>query len=134
VLAVQDLPGATANGMGFLSVSHVTPVPHLEFWRKQFRKLSAAELNQVFNQYSHIHLTGEIEKPDSPQLDVIRVPFNHFSRAGHLPAQYVNFSSLPDKKDGEFKVEIKDDKQLVKGWAPWQGPLLEHALEIMITP
>ena len=135
VLAVQDLPGATANGMGFLSVSHVTPVPHLEFWRRQFPELSAAELNQVFNRYSHIHLTGDIEKPDSPQLDVIRVPFNHFSRAGHLPAHYVNFSSLPDKKDGEFKVEIKDDKQLVlKGWAPWQEPLLEHALEIMITP
>ncbi|MFD2836467.1 hypothetical protein ACFS3C_07670 [Azotobacter vinelandii] len=34
-LVFSDMPGATLNGLGYASVSHVTPIPMLEFWRKK---------------------------------------------------------------------------------------------------
>ena len=135
VLAVQGLPGAIANGMGFRSVSHVTPVPKLEFWHQQFPELSESELNKIFNRYSHIVLTDEIEKPESIQLDVVRIPFSRFGRSAYLPVNDVNFDSLPDERDGHFNVDLNDGKQLIlKGWAAWKDPLPGNALEVMVVP
>ena len=76
-LAMAGLPGAVLNGLGYASVSHVTAVPALAHWRARYPEMPEAEFLGTFNRYSHIRLSG-VEKPMSPQADVVEVPLRDF--------------------------------------------------------
>jgi hypothetical protein len=65
ILAVTGLPGAVANGLGYRSLSHVTAVPKLEFWRIRFPEMSTTEFETIFNRYSHIVPVAESTQTDS---------------------------------------------------------------------
>ena len=78
VLAVKGFAGATLNGLGYRSVSHVTAVPSLKFWRKKYSNLSENEFQNIFNRYSHITFIDET----SPRVitpDNVGVPFRDFN-------------------------------------------------------
>jgi hypothetical protein len=79
LLSVNE-PGATANGLGFKSVTHVTMVPAWQVWNK-FRDRVPSELfNNVFNRYSHIQLSNDA-LPKLIQADLITVPRSWFPGA-----------------------------------------------------
>ncbi|WP_460428623.1 DUF7657 domain-containing protein [Azotobacter armeniacus] len=76
-LAFSGMFGATLNGLGYASVSHVTPVPALEFWRKKYPDMKEEDFLSIFNRYSHIQLTSE-GTPRLLQADVVGVPLADF--------------------------------------------------------
>ncbi|MFU9138976.1 hypothetical protein [Erwinia tasmaniensis] len=84
-LAINGYPGATLNGLGYKSVTHVTAVPALMLWKKLFPNMNESEFQHIFNRYSHIHLANTSE-PNSPQPDVVEVPFKKFVTRFYLPA------------------------------------------------
>jgi hypothetical protein len=76
-LAISGYPGAVLNGLGYASVSHVTAVPALAYWRQRYPVMPDAQFMKVFNRYSHIRVS-DVEAPTSPQPDVVDVPLHDF--------------------------------------------------------
>ncbi|WP_155301378.1 DUF7657 domain-containing protein [Cupriavidus necator] len=87
VLAAEGFPGATLNGLGYRSASHVTPVPALDLWRQCFANLPGSEVDGIFNRYSHITLIAS----DTPKLlgpDNVGVPRHLFDYSSTASAHF----------------------------------------------
>jgi hypothetical protein len=76
-LAFSGMAGATLNGLGYASVSHVTAVPALNFWRNKYPSMKENDFLQIFNRYSHISLIFG-KKPVVIQADNVGVPLADF--------------------------------------------------------
>lgn len=76
-LAFAGMFGATLNGLGYASISHVTPVPALEFWRKKYPDMQEEDFLAIFNRYSHIRLIPE-ETPRVLHADAVGIPLADF--------------------------------------------------------
>lgn len=88
ILAAEGFPGATLNGLGYRSASHVSPVPALALWRKCFANLPASAVDGIFNRYSHITLI----ESDTPTLlgpDNVGVPRHLFDYRGTASAHFL---------------------------------------------
>jgi hypothetical protein len=131
ILAVTGLPGAIANGLGYRSLGHVTAVPKLTFWRKQFPDMPIAKFNMIFNRYSHIIPMAE----SAPRLhlgDAVVVPVSLFQKPGQVRYLPSPLQSL--QLDGYIdRAVIESDELVVSGWGPWTGPLEAHELEVSVT-
>jgi hypothetical protein len=99
VLAIDGYPGATLNGLGYKSVTHVTAVPAMNLWRSKFPNMPQEEFDEVFNRYSHVHLANVV-KPFSPQHDVVVVPISLFNKVEYYPENEENQASLVNLFDG----------------------------------
>jgi len=131
ILAVTGLPGAVGNGLGFRSLSHVTAIPKLEFWRKRFPEMPTTEFETVFNRYSHI-IPREETKPRLLSPDSVSVPVRAFQKTA--PIRYVPSPSRVLDVDGNIdRVAIEHGDLLVSGWGPWTGPLDTHELEVSVN-
>ncbi|MEN5178799.1 DUF7657 domain-containing protein [Comamonas odontotermitis] len=129
VLVFPGLPGSIANGMGFRSLSHTTPTPHMEFWKKHFPEIPSDQLNLIFNRYSHIN-PAAIPYPKLLQADAIAVPINRFTKT----SQVIEVSHYPENlpNDGYFSLERKSpDIMQLNGWAGWKGATDSHGMEII---
>ncbi len=132
VLAITGLPGAVGNGLGYRSLSHLTAVPQMQFWRERFPSMPAARFEQVFSRYSHIIPDGEVE-PRLLSLDSVGVPVSLFQKSAAV--RYVPPPTESFQLDGNVDVLTVESGQLViKGWGPWRGPLEAHELEISLLP
>lgn len=80
-LVVDGHAGATLNGLGFRSISHVLAAPKLAFFREIFPDMPDDAFNTAFNRYAHVQPTSEVGVPVSPQLDVVQVPLAAFAGA-----------------------------------------------------
>lgn len=128
VLAIPGLQGAVANGLGFRSLSHVTAVPQLTFWRSRYPDMPPAEFNTIFNRYSHIMPLPEC-RPRLIQADAIAVPVGTHKFA---QARYVQ-APLPATETGGGsidRVERKDDLLKLSGWGSWTGPIQGRVMEV----
>jgi len=105
LLAVSGYPGATLNGLGYRSVTHVTAVPALALWRKYFPGMEENDFITIFNRYSHIHLEN-IAEPYSPQPDVVSIPLRLFSKNYYYPESNQG-KVIPLKAGGRFSGIIK---------------------------
>jgi len=76
-LALGGMAGATLNGLGYASVSHVTAVPALDFWRRKYLDMKEEDFLKVFNRYSHTSLISGT-KPVLLQADNVGVPLADF--------------------------------------------------------
>ena len=133
VLAVTGLPGAVGNGLGYRSLSHVTAVPKLEFWRNQFPDMSTTEFETIFNRYSHIVPVEENAPRRMIEADAVAVPVGLFQK--HAPVRYVPSPTQQLDVDGHIDRAVLEAGGLVLlGWGPWTGPLEAHELEISIAP
>lgn len=131
ILAVSGLPGAVGNGLGYRSLSHVTAVPKLEFWRKRFTEMPNAEFETVFNRYSHI-ISGEELKPRLLSPDSVSVPRRVFQKTA--PIRYTPSPTRDLDVDGNIDgATIDHGDLLVSGWGPWTGPLETHELEVSVN-
>ncbi|SCB08924.1 DUF7657 domain-containing protein [Cupriavidus alkaliphilus] len=89
VLAAYGFSGATLNGLGYRSASHVTPVPSLTMWRQCFAALPVSRVDSIFNRYSHITLIDS-EMPILLGPDNVGVPryLFSFSGSGSRPGKF----------------------------------------------
>jgi len=132
ILVVTGLPGAVGNGLGYRSLSHLTAVPQLEFWRKWFPDMPPAEFDAIFNRYSHVIPNGE-SQPRLLSPDSVGVPIGPFQRTA--PVRYAPSPTQSRDVDGHIDGAVLEPGRLVvSGWGPWTGPLEAHELEISITP
>ena len=132
MLAVTGLPGAIGNGLGYRSLSHVTAVPKMAFWRKQFPDMPIGEFETIFNRYSHIVPMVE-GAPRLIQADAISVPVSLFQKNAFV--RYVAVVTQPIDTDGHIdSATLESDFLVISGWGPWSGPLNSHELEIVMTP
>lgn len=131
ILAVTGLPGAVGNGLGYRSLSHVTAVPKLEFWRKRFSEMPTTEFDMLFNRYSHIIPLVE-NVPRLLQNDAVIVPVGLFQKTA--PIRYTPSPTRDLDEDGNIdRVAIEHGDLLVSGWGPWIGPLETHELEVSVN-
>ncbi len=103
-LAIAGYPGATLNGLGYKSVTHVTAVPDLKLWKSKFPDMPDSEFGQVFNRYSHIHLSS-VSKPTTSAPDVVEVPISKFRKVEYFPVS----------NDIEYKVLNVNNNSKVGG-------------------
>ena len=78
-LAVEGIPDAILNGVGYRSVTHVLATPSPGIFRRYFPELDDATFDTVFNRYAHLSLTREAE-PFVASPDVIRLPIRTMAR------------------------------------------------------
>ena len=76
-LVAEGMPGASLNGLGFKSISHVTIMPQLTFFRPYFPQLSDDAFNVLFNRFAHIRLDS-IEQPELAAADAVLLPIDAF--------------------------------------------------------
>lgn len=132
ILVFPHLHGATANGLGFRSLSHTTAVPQLDFWRNKFPELSSNELNSIFNRYSHI-MPSLITHPNSPQPDAVQIPLDRFIKMDHA----ITVKDYPSdiRKAGGFSIEKQyPDAFIISGWGDWTSEPEFHGMEIISNP
>ncbi|WP_448191509.1 DUF7657 domain-containing protein [Azospirillum sp. sgz301742] len=77
-LVATGFPGATLNGWGYPSVSHVTIAPRLDFFRERFPEMDDAAFNAVFNRYARVNVLPGNAPPSVPQPDSVDVPVSAF--------------------------------------------------------
>lgn len=139
ILLEQRFTGATLNGIGFRSVSHVLPAPELAIFRKYFPAMDSWRFNQVFNRYGHIVLS-EDRVPNNPQNDVIRVPVEVFQPIRNL--RHVSFTTelqagkrqevCADRFAGRIEsASTQSGVFVVQGWAPWRGEDSTQGLRVL---
>ncbi|MEQ1637408.1 MAG: hypothetical protein ABL903_12005 [Methylococcales bacterium] len=118
-LIFSGVPGAILNGLGLKSFAHVLIQPQLDFFRKMFPDLPAEEFNQIFNRYAHVQL-HDIQKPESPALDVIKVPIKQVfekrrQRVENITHTPCNINSV---HDGNLDTLVLHNNILyLSGWA-----------------
>ncbi|MBR7780768.1 DUF7657 domain-containing protein [Undibacterium luofuense] len=117
VLAASGFIGATLNGAGFRSVTHVTPVPHLAYWAAQFPAMQQGQRLQVFNRYSHLQL-DDITQPYSPRLDVVVIPLTHFQPGIPHRVSLAVSNTAQLTTGGRFIVTNNEHGLILKGWLP----------------
>jgi len=131
-LVIEGLFGATANGLGYRSLTHVTATPQLAFWQDHFPNLSDSDLNNVFNRYSHIWLTLNTE-PRVIQSDVVSVPAADFIAKSDV--HYLKTPHRTNDKSGAIdSAELDGNSLVLSGWAPWSGGMETQALEVFMNP
>ena len=124
ILLDRDFFGATLNGMGFRSATHILPTPQLAFFRKYFPTMNAQQFNFVFNRYAHIQISGE-GVPYVQALDLIRVPMEVFEPIRNLRrVSFVGFqrdACLAPENGLVEHITSQDAQITIEGWAPWKG-------------
>lgn len=134
ILAVIGLPGAVANGLGYRSLSHVTAVPKLEFWRNRFPEMSTTESETIFNRYSRIVPVRE-STPRLLHADAVAVPVSPFQKRAFPFVRYIPSVTHLIDTDGHIdRATLEPGHLVISGWGPWTGPLDAHELEVSITP
>ncbi len=103
VLAAPGYFGATLNGLGYKSVTHVTPVPHLDFWRKMFPDMPQVAFDTVFNRYSHIIL-ADVKQPETHFADQVQIPVSKFINTVNLPEKSIEQSVLNLTGTAELQI------------------------------
>jgi len=132
VLVFPHLHAATANGLGFRSLSHTNAVPPMAFWEKHFPEVPADERNAIFNRYAHV-APDLMPRPRLQQTDAVQIPMDHFVSMAHgtVVTSYPN--NLP--QEGSFEVNTQyPDALVLHGWAGWTSGPDAHGLEVITEP
>lgn len=132
VLVFPHLHAATANGLGFRSLSHTNAVPPMAFWDKHFADIPAEERNLIFNRYAHVS-PDLMPRPRLQQTDGVQVPMDRFLKVAHADV----VSRYPDglAQEGGFDLDRQYPNALVlHGWAGWTSDPDSHGLEIITRP
>ncbi len=127
---LDEFPGRVLNGLGFSSIAHVEAVPQMQLWRDIFPDLSETELS-AFNQYAHIILSDEEEKPRS-RGDVVLLP-----KRAVLPRLSIEGTCTPSAVAGGGTVarveRSPDGRIVVRGHVAAAGVFRDQVLRV-VTP
>jgi hypothetical protein len=117
-LVLPNIPGAILNGLGLKSFTHVLIQPQLAFFRVLFPDMPLDRFNQTFNRYAHIQLSN-IQTPDSPQADVVRIPIKKIIRETAIREVNISFTDCNTNaaSAGILEAIVLDNKKLyISGW------------------
>ncbi|MBZ5606185.1 MAG: hypothetical protein LAO79_28165 [Acidobacteriia bacterium] len=133
-LAEPRFLGATLNGLGFKSVSHVLMSPQLEVFRAYFPTMDAAAFEQTFNRFAHVEV-ADVPVPSSPHWHQIRVPAEAFRTPRNLREAIVE-EYFPGACEGPRVGAIEQFKSIgtalqLSGWARWRGEDPNQGLRIL---
>jgi hypothetical protein len=78
-IAVDGIPDAILNGVGYRSVTHVIVTPSPETFRQYFPDLKEKRFNHIFNRFAHYGLTDRSE-PYVASPDNVRLPIETMRR------------------------------------------------------
>jgi hypothetical protein len=78
IQALDGHIGAVLSGLGYRVINHVLLYPQLDFFRRLYPELDEATFMNVFNRYAHIGVEENLERPVTPQDDVIVLPSRKF--------------------------------------------------------
>jgi hypothetical protein len=126
--------GATLNGLGLRSVSHVLMVPQLAFFRAYFPAMDAQNFNVIFNRYAHIQV-APIARPRLVEADLIEVPGEPF-----VPVRNVRRVDPGPSRPGVCaqpggggidRVTSQEGGLTIVGWAPWNAETNEQGLRVL---
>lgn len=132
VLVFPQLHAATANGLGFRSLSHTNAVPPMAFWEKHFADIPGEERNLIFNRYAHV-VPDLMPHPRLQQTDAVQVPMDRFMQIAHADVVTGYADTLPT--DGGFERGTQYPTALVlHGWAGWTSDPDAHGMEVITEP
>ncbi|WP_312463144.1 hypothetical protein [Comamonas sp.] len=132
VLVFPQLHAATANGLGFRSLSHTNAVPPMAFWERHFADIPAEERNLIFNRYAHV-VPDLMPHPRLQQTDAVQVPMDRFMQIAHAEVVTSYPDTLPT--DGGFERGAQYPAALVlHGWAGWTSDPDAHGMEVITEP
>ena len=124
VLVDPRFYGATLNGLGFRSVTHILMAPQLALFRRYFPTMDSERFNRIFNRYAQIVVTQK-PLPGFRFADLIEVPVEVFVPVRNVrtlipsPSQRNACSQPPDGGIGD--ISLNDATVTVEGWAPWSA-------------
>jgi hypothetical protein len=102
-LVVGGFPGATLNGLGYPSISHVAIAPRLDFFRERFPNMGEAAFAEVFNRYARVNVVPGNGLPSVPQPDSVDVPAAAFLVAPQpIPVETVESADVGRHPYGGF--------------------------------
>ena len=139
-VVVSDQFGATLNGWGYRSITHVLVAPQLETWRRLFPDLDPATFNNIFNRYAVVQLIDDPVPKLLPNgaIGVPRSRFVEFDPAASQPvegiarAQRWNGPIARDATNGHVDSRRQNGSRFVlSGWAPWKGLRAEQMLTVV---
>lgn len=121
VLAVQrdGVIGATFNGLGFKSVSHLAVTPPMALWEEKLGPLSTQE-QFAFNRYAHVRTIAE-ERPRQVANDQVGVPASAFRAQPEI--RFAATGAIRFREEDGYLDSLKFDNGTLRvdGWAPWQA-------------
>lgn len=131
VLAVQKdgLIGATLNGMGFKAVAHLNVTPQWSVWQHTLGSMDA-ESTHLFNRYAHIRLSPS-EVPVLLENDQVGVPSFLFRARPAVSYSRIAPQSVQQEDGLVERVEKKDGRLVLSGWAPWSGQDTDRELRVV---
>ncbi|MBL6918072.1 MAG: hypothetical protein ISR36_05195 [Gammaproteobacteria bacterium] len=134
ILEVPGFPGATLNGWGYPSVSHVLMTPKLDFWKGIFPDLNDKHRNYLFNRYAIIEVSRKVEEPALVSADSVRIPVDSVtdslanirgvSWTRHAPPYTYNRGSIDE-------IICEGSKITISGWAWWQQKNSNQSLRVV---
>ena len=123
ILEVPGFPGATLNGWGYPSVSHVLLTPKLNFWKGVFPDLSDKNRNYLFNRYAIIEVSRKVEAPALVSADSVRIPVDSVTDtlANIRGVSWTRHAPPYSDNRGSIDEIICEGSQItISGWAWWQ--------------
>lgn len=136
---VSDQFGATLNGWGYRSVTHVLVAPKLDVWRRYFSDLDPATFNTIFNRYAVIQLIDEAAPKVLPN-GAIGIPRSRFAEFDHTDSALEGSARLEplrgnaayESRNGHLDIRRDGDERVeLSGWAPWKGMRAEQVLTVL---
>jgi hypothetical protein len=135
-LVVGNFFGASLNGMGFRSVSHVLQTPQPKFFRQFFPHMDAARFDFIFNRYSNLLVT-EYPFPRIIENYITYLPREAFEpvlnvRRAVVDADRHKNCSLP-RGGAVENVTEQPDRLILEGWASWKSEDSTQELHILAS-
>jgi hypothetical protein len=123
-VASRAFIGATLNGMGIRSISHILCVPKTAIFRKFFPDMDPVRFDFIFNRYGYIHVTDDRIPNARPDWS-IRLPVQAFEPNQNSRTLKLDVSSHKDctgRRGGVIeRVTPAESRIVIEGWAPWKG-------------
>jgi len=114
--------GATLNGLGYRSASHVLLAPELALWQRLLPDMDAVGRETVFNRTAEI-VVRDVDAPELLAINVVAVPPRVFGSDARpwfsvAPLETVAWQMRGGHVDTRFAKGRRLD---LGGWTPWHG-------------
>ncbi len=120
---VSDQFGATLNGWGYRSATHVQLAPQPDLWRRLLPEMDENARNVIFNRFAHI-VVREIVNPEIITFQVVAVPrrlFGETAPVWFFVRKLAGGIAFGERGGHVDEVRIDGRRMRITGWAPWHA-------------
>jgi hypothetical protein len=133
ILIEPRMPYATANGLGFRSVSHTLMGPEMAVFRRYFPAMDERKFNFIFNRFATISLTARPMPAAAGDL-VIEVPMEAFVPVRNVRRVVLGAASKDCSQPaagGIDGVSSDGNTLTIEGWAPWMAETDAQGIRVL---